>query len=247
MAAVTLPQADPGLGVFETILVVAAEPVWLDAHLARMRGSLERLYGATLPSEAAELARERAAGYPLGRLRVDAVPANGGVRLSASAAAVPAALVFPPVGQGVELRSAPLPGGHGAHKWVDRSRLPVSEPGSLPLLLDEGGEVLEATRASVFAVCDGTLLTPRADGRILPGITRAAALEVARQEGLEVAERRLWLDDLLNAEECFATGSVRGVEAVAAIDGAAVARGEITRLIGSRLAERCGLTLAPAR
>jgi para-aminobenzoate synthetase/4-amino-4-deoxychorismate lyase len=65
-----------------------------------------------------------------------------------------------------------LPGGLGAHKWVDRDLLAGHEP----LIVDLSGEVLESGSGNVFLVEGDTLVTPPADGRILPGVTRARLL-----------------------------------------------------------------------
>ena len=61
--------------------------------------------------------------------------------------------------------------------------------------------MLEAGRANVFAVADGGLLTPPADGRILPGTARGAVLDLAAELGVPAAERRLALADLRRADE----------------------------------------------
>jgi hypothetical protein len=128
-------------------------------------------------------------------------------------------LQFPPPEHGAELTSHLLPGGLGPHKWVDRSLLPAEDDGTVPLLRDDGGEVLETARSNVFAVIAGRLVTPPADGRILAGLTRAAAIELARAEGIEVAEQRLSPEELLTAEEVFLTNSLRGIEPARRLDG----------------------------
>jgi para-aminobenzoate synthetase / 4-amino-4-deoxychorismate lyase len=69
----------------------------------------------------------------------------------------------------------------------------------------------------VFAVEDGVLLTPAADGRILPGVARARAIETAVSLGLEVREQRLGLERMIAAGEAFLTGSVRGIEPVGSV------------------------------
>ena len=86
--------------------------------------------------------------------------------------------------------SAPfaLPGGLGAHKWRDRRLLEAlagAAAGAVPLLVDTDGQVLEAAYANVWIVEGEALITPPADGRILPGTTRAALLaaEPARARG----------------------------------------------------------------
>ena len=60
--------------------------------------------------------------------------------------------------------------------------------------------MLEAAKGNLFAVRDGGLAYATApDGRILPGIVRRRAIEVAREEGIEVREEGLALDDLAAA------------------------------------------------
>jgi para-aminobenzoate synthetase/4-amino-4-deoxychorismate lyase len=84
-------------------------------------------------------------------------------------------------------------------------------------VLDAGEEVLEASRANLFAVEGAVLVTPAADGRILPGVARARAIEAAHSLGIEVREEPLRIDRLIAAGEAFLTGSVRGVEPVRSI------------------------------
>jgi para-aminobenzoate synthetase / 4-amino-4-deoxychorismate lyase len=215
---------DPAAGVFETMLVADGSPVELDAHLQRMRHSTTELYGSDLPAGARELVLEHARALALGRLRITVLPAQSG-ELSAdvATAAVQQASVFPSWERAVELRSFVAPGGLGAHKWADREALASMEAdlpeGSVALLLDAGEEILEVSRANVFAVEGEIFLTPRADERILPGVARARAIELARSLGIEVREEKLSLARLRAASEAFLSGSVRGIEPVRALDG----------------------------
>jgi len=224
-----LPQPDPDRGVFETLLVAGGVPRELDAHLERLRGSLRALYRAALPDGARELARERAAGVRLGRLRLSATPPTGGgePRLDAAVQQVMPANVLPSWELALDLRTVPLEHWRGAHKWTDRRLLEAIDARAAPegaLLLDaRDGCVLETTRASVFAVgADGVVRTPPLDGRILPGVARARVIALLRAAGLELREESLRLEQLLAASELLATGSVRGVEPIRSVDGVAV-------------------------
>ncbi len=240
-------RPDPARGLFETLLVVDGRPVELDAHMDRIGASLEALYDADLPADAAGLVRREAAGLALGRLRLTVRPEGGGFACDAVAAGVDPAIVFPGWDRGAELRSLPLAGGLGPHKLVDRPALPDATGTTVPLLIDSGGEVLEAGRANVFAVCEGVLVTPAADGRILPGIVRAATIEIARQEEIGLEERPLWREELLGADEVFLSGSVRGIEPARSLDGAPLSSGELGELIGAGLRRRYGTSrTAPA-
>jgi branched-subunit amino acid aminotransferase/4-amino-4-deoxychorismate lyase len=246
------PAPDIRLGLFETLLVLDGAPVALDAHLARLGASLATALRATLPDSAAELARDAARGIELGRLRLTAAPAGdhwkgsqpdfgeASIGLCAEAAPIDPRICLPSWEHGVDLRSFELPGGLGEHKWRDRSALPNEET-ALTLLLDHGGEVLEGSRANVFAVRNGALFTPPLDGRVLPGTGRATVLAIAATEGIEVTERPLHREELLDADEVFLTGSVRGIEPVRTLDGAALGHGPLMPQLAGRLAERWGV------
>lgn len=234
-------QAKPDLsqGVFETLLVVDGEPVELDAHLERMAASVEALFGEPLPAATGDIARERAAGLRLGRLRLNVAPAPGGLVCEAVAEPVDPSLHFPDRQHGAALVGFRLPEGLGRHKWVDRSRLPEPPAGTLLLLLDADDSVLEAGRANVFLATDGALATPPLDGRILAGVTRAVVIELARKEGLEMQERRIGRDELLDADEVFLTGSVRGIEPARSLDGTDLGVHDgVSRTLADRLRRR---------
>ncbi len=130
----------------------------------------------------------------------------------------------------VALHSFAVRGGLGPHKWADRSLLDEAQAGmpadALPLIVDDDGAVLEASRANVFAVHGGALFTPPLDGRILPGITRMRVLELAEKIGVATREAALSAADLLAADGVFLTGSVRGIELAASLDGTALAGGD---------------------
>jgi para-aminobenzoate synthetase/4-amino-4-deoxychorismate lyase len=161
-------------------------------------------YGVALPSTVgagAQAAAAEAADAPRARMRVLVDPA-GAVRISVSAAgALP--------GEAVLLAPFALPGGLGAHKWRDRrlvDALGTAASGGVPLLVDSDGSVLEAGYANVWIVEDEELITPPADGRILPGIERAVLLAAdpfAREE-------RFDLRRLARADAVFLTSSISG-------------------------------------
>jgi len=239
MAAVfDRPRPDREKGVFETLLIVDGRPVELNAHLARLQTSLESLFSDHLPPQLPATIRARAQGVERGGVRVTAAPTHGGgLDVTIAIAEIDRELVLPSSARAVTLHSFVLGGGLGGHKWADRGLLDEAQSGlpagALPIVVDRDGAVLEASRANAFVVKGEVLLTPPTDGRILPGITRARALEIAAASGLETREAELSRDDLLEADEVFLTGSVRGVEQVRALDGTPLAGGGE---IGSRIA-----------
>lgn len=207
----------------ETLLVIDGSPVELDAHLERLRGAVQDVFGSELPASARPLTLDRASKLELGRLRLTIAPSSRDqLTPEIVTATVDPRDVFPAWDRAIALCSLTLPEGLGSYKWADREGLAwaeSSEPdGTLPLLIDSSGDVLEASRANLFAVEDERLITPAADGRILPGVARARAIEAARKIGLQCSEEALGIDRVIAAGQAFLTGSVRGVEPVKSID-----------------------------
>jgi para-aminobenzoate synthetase / 4-amino-4-deoxychorismate lyase len=209
------------MGVFETMLVLDGAPIELNPHLRRLSASVRELFGAEPPPGTRELVHERASSLAVGRLRVTVVPRDDVLGAEVATAVVDREDLFPSWDRAIALRPFVFAGGLGRHKWADRDALARAEAneakGALPLVLDSDEEVLEASRANVFAVEGGVLVTPAADGRILPGVARARAIETAGSLGIEVREERLDVQRLIGAGEAFLTGSVRGIEPVGAV------------------------------
>ena len=202
-------RPDPALGVFETILVRGGAPVDLRAHLARLERSTEALFNAALPNDLETRIFAAAAAAPLQRIRVVARGA-----MSVEIETEP--LAAEPAPEPVVLAPAVLPGGLGAHKWLDRRLL--DELGeridAVPLIVDLDGDVLEAAYANVFIVEGTHLVTPPLDGRQLPGTVRARvlALHPAREE-------RLTLDRIASADELLLASSIRGIHPAQLVGG----------------------------
>ena len=258
-AASALPPR-PSAGVFSSLLVTDGETRGLAAHLARLESSVRALYGKDLPASLAGQLASCLAARPSGRLRLTVRPVGG--PLQATVEVVP--LTTPAASTGeitatggeaatpsflsasVTLRPVTVPGGLGAYKYRDRrllAELTTRERLSLAqqlLLTDETGELLETDRANVFAVIDGVLLTPPADGRLLPGTTRAAVLRAAHSRGIRVGQKPLTLDELAEATEVFVTNAVAGLIPVTAVEGSRLAwpPGPVTAALAAALATR---------
>jgi branched-chain amino acid aminotransferase len=84
------------------------------------------------------------------------------------------------------------------------------------MMLDWQGRVAECTGANIFFIKDGKIHTPIADC-FLSGITRATALNLAKQNGIEVIERRIMPEELGSFSECFITGTAAEITAVSEI------------------------------
>ena len=92
------------------------------------------------------------------------------------------------------------------------------------LILNLDGRVACSTIANVFALRDGTLVTPPTSEGCLPGILRRIVLEEAPGLGLTPIEAPLGVDELRASEACFLTNSVRLLRPVTAIGGTGLNR-----------------------
>ncbi|MHB1471262.1 MAG: branched-chain amino acid transaminase [Thermoplasmataceae archaeon] len=101
------------------------------------------------------------------------------------------------------------------------------------ILLSEGGYVAEGTGENIFIVKDGTILTPGKDSDILLGITRESIIEISRDMGLTIIERRIHRDELYTADEIFLAGTAAEVTPVINVDGLKVGEGKTGKITAS--------------
>ncbi len=94
------------------------------------------------------------------------------------------------------------------------------------ILLDQDGYCAEGSGENLFAIYDGTLVTPPLSSPILAGITRDALLTLARERGIAVEERRFSRDELYLADEAFFTGTAAEVTPIREVDGRTIGTGE---------------------
>ncbi len=191
---------DRAQGIFETMLVRARRVQAMSRHLDRLAHSAGALYDTSLPRDLPARVIATAAGLTgEHRLRVDVIPGED-IHISA-------APVAPGYRGPVTAEPLVIPGGLGPHKWRDRGAL--NRGGATPLLVDQDGTVLEAAWGNVWLLEDDVLITPPADGRILPGVTRALLLELAASLGLRAQEQPISVPRLRAAPVTFATSAIR--------------------------------------
>ncbi|MBI3922657.1 MAG: aminotransferase class IV family protein, partial [Armatimonadetes bacterium] len=94
------------------------------------------------------------------------------------------------------------------------------------LFLNVEGNVAEAAASNVFLVLGGQLVTPDLSSGLLPGITRAAVIEVGGRLGLQVEERAVSLAELRDADEAFLTNSVVELLPLVSVEGGPIGKGK---------------------
>jgi branched-chain amino acid aminotransferase len=96
------------------------------------------------------------------------------------------------------------------------------------VMLDPLGHVAEFSYANLFMVKDGIVSTPAINGTFLNGITRQRVIKLLRSAGLEVQERTIRFEELLDADELFGTGNYYKVAPCVKLDGVNKPAGPIT-------------------
>lgn len=94
------------------------------------------------------------------------------------------------------------------------------------LILDERGNVATCSTGNIFAVHSNQLFTPPLTGPILPGITREAILEIARDQGIPIREDFFSPLMLAGADEVFMTNSVTEIAPVTSVNHRQVGSGK---------------------
>jgi len=237
-----------GEGIFETIRLYSGAPLLLSDHAARLAAGA-RLLELTCPPEAT-LAREIARIARANRIRNDVVcrvslsrPPNASRRDRGTTTVRPTRVIslrrLPE-----DLEQARARGIAACSVRFERAAGPAASLKSLSYLssmlalraaslsgateavfVSPTGEVLEGATTNVFALVGGTIRTPPADGRIVPGVLRRRLLELGQRPGFLLKEAVLTQEDLKEADEIFFTNAVREVLPVVRLDGRPVGAG----------------------
>lgn len=216
-----------GLNAFDTVRSYKWRFFRLAQHLERLEASAEAM-GIPFPGRAVleeDIQRSQASagaqGTPDQVLRITLT--GSGTRV-VSVTPMDAAWVGRPITLArVGWPSTPgLPGSvkHGSRAgWVLSSRkLGVDE-----VMLVRDGRVLESNRSNIFAVIDGTIVTPPLTGEQLSGVTRGAMLEAGRAAGLPMAEANIPAD--ADFEELYVSSTLKELSPVPTLDGVTLGDG----------------------
>jgi branched-chain amino acid aminotransferase len=222
-----------GEGLFETMRAYGGVVFRLDQHLARMRTAAAEL-GIAVPEVLPAAVAEALAASELREavVRVTLTPGPVGSATPTLVVLV-RALHLPPAERyqfGCRAITVPEPMARGARlrrvkslNYLDKlvaQRAAEQGGAHEAILIDPDDCLVEAAMRNVFAVVDGILVTPPLSRGLLPGITRAAVLELAQRLGLPHEQRDLPRAEALAASECFLTSSVAEILPVASLDEA---------------------------
>src|SRR5205807_5388482 len=110
----------------------------------------------------------------------------------------------------------------------------AQKPEAWAVLLDVNGNLAEGQGSNIFLVRDGRLTTPR-ERYVLPGVSRQATIDLARQLDILCEEQDLDLYDAYTADECFLTSTSLCICGVRSLNGRSFAAGKVPGPVTARL------------
>lgn len=248
---ITNPAFQHGVGLFETLRTYDSRPFGLDRHIERMRESARKL---NMPVEdvfdkipAAVQAVTEANHLQNARLRFTVTPPG-----AQDEAPDPTLLVmaqetagYPPElyekGMTVYIadqyrQSAHDPlAGHKTTCYYPRLialRQAQTRQCGEAIWATPANYLAEGSLSNLFIVKGGRLKTPPLDTPVLPGVTRAIILDLARQQAIPPDEAPCTINDLLDADEVFLTNAIMEIMPVTRVEKRPIASekpGAITR------------------
>jgi branched-chain amino acid aminotransferase len=248
-AEATVSVFDHGLvvgdGVFETILLHDGAAFALRRHLDRLERSAIGLGIEPIPREVvaeAVVTTIGAADQTTGRIRVTVTAGRGPLGSGRSGGTPTLVVAIGELGDVHDVANvANVP--YKRNEFGALTGLKTTSYGENALALAKAAEqgadeaifantsgvLCEATGSNVFVAIDGRLLTPPLASGCLAGITRALVLESGIGEEVDVPFESFSGEHL---DEAFLTSTLRGVQPIATIDGAALraAPGPFTKM-----------------
>ena len=106
------------------------------------------------------------------------------------------------------------------------------------LMLNTQGDVAECTGDNVFIIKAGAVATPTVESGLLDGITRQFVIDLCNELNISIEERTIKLDEVMNADEVFLTGTAAEIIAVKSIDDRPIGDGAGEGPVTKRLRER---------
>lgn len=218
-----------GAGFFETFRTYEGHVFLFEEHMERLRGALEE-YHISMPytyEEIIEVIHELTicSNGREGYFRLNVSAGVHDIGLAPSEYKSPNVIVFRKelmeVPRGTEkeavwldtARNLPESGvRHKSHNYLNNVRGRLELPSLKEqegLFLTVNGHVAEGVTSNVFWVKDGELFTPSVETGILPGITRAFIMRIAKKASMSVQEGLFTKSEVEQADEVFISNAVQ--------------------------------------
>lgn len=100
------------------------------------------------------------------------------------------------------------------------------------LLINEKGNICEATSSNIFWVKNSVVYTPPLSEACLPGIMREVLIEIMQKNNIELIEKNCTEADLLQADELFLSNAIHGIKWIVAFKNKRYFTNTAKKLIG---------------
>jgi branched-chain amino acid aminotransferase len=238
-----------GAGLFETMRAENGRVFRLERHIERLRRSaaalLRPIQRGQLPGEDVFCELLRRNGMLTARVRLTVT--SGAMRpRSRDAEPEPGILVsatklagYPPeyYRKGVTVMISPHKqspsdpvAGHKTTAYLPRllGLRRAQQAGCMEALwFTTENRLAEGSISNVFIATQGVLRTPPLDTPVLPGIARTTVLEIAGQDGIDVHQEPLTVNDLLDADEVMLTNAIMQVVPVIRVERHDIGNGKV--------------------
>jgi branched-chain amino acid aminotransferase len=124
------------------------------------------------------------------------------------------------------------------------ARTEATARGFSEAVLCAGGYAVEGSYSNLFLVRAGVVHTPDLSSGCLPGITRAAVIEVVHSLGIPLREEPVPLEWLARCDETFLTSSLQGLVLVDELEGRLLPK---FKPLGQRIAAELALRVEAER
>lgn len=224
----TLPATDRalthGLGLYETIKLIDGVPVFFEEHILRLERGIAALgldNEIDKPKLAGQILRLSEANGGTDnscRLLVTAGPPGGTPNLLVQTdrrdfPARPLRVIsYRGVRVSAQYKAMTVMQSYFAQRAARAAGVDDA------LLVDDESRIFEGSTSNVFVLRAGVLVTPPAEGDILPGVIRAKIDELAGAAGIPVVDAWTRVVDLHPEDGLLLTSSVRGTVAVEQVD-----------------------------
>lgn len=232
-------------GVYEVVHVYHQKPFEWDRHMIRLKRSLAGIELPDVDEKELEAARDRLIGENSADEAALYIQVTRGTQ-KRSHTPPPPGTIAPTILMWVRpvepILEAKIKAGVPAITVADDrwAKVWIKTIGLLPNVLAKGkaqregaydaifvrdGMVTEATSANVFRVSKGIVQTAPVTNYILPGVTRAVVIELAREAGYQVVEEPFTVEMLYASDEVFLSGTLTEVLPVSRVDGRPIGQG----------------------
>ena len=224
-----------GLGIYETILIHEAVPIFYDEHINRMQKALSfldfnvnELFFKTLELRVKTLLKHAQIDLSLARLRIIVSPSQisfpeiemdkftSVLILSSSKFSLKNnySLYITKILKNSVNQIPPYVKLTANHRNLMATQIARKNGADEALVFNDKAFLCEASYANIFLVKQGKVFTPGLENNLLDGVTRNKIFRIIRKMNVTLEEKKITVEELKTFDCAFITSSTRGVKSI---------------------------------